>query len=379
MSLCLINYLDNGNLLISGDSRACTYDDNGLEYVSNDTTQKVYKLDEKTVVFVSGIATPLIMNIEEFKTSLDRSPANLAKILKRNIELIPPNEIEESRKKLMTAIVMATIENNEVIYYIVTDAYQYNPIRFNEESGGCAVVGAYDENLMHSYYDNVAKCKTAEDAITVFNNIYQKANSYQVGGIATIYELSSKGAIEEFKYQIKDEQNYRRSLDKYRAVCNLKGLNIINDRTGETTLSIDNGGSINMNIGNINWNNVNSDPETKEAKDDIEALARGEYTKAGKTFINGNYIYSPNIEAGKFYGAEYLDEDGIAKLTLSADNHYSDLLYRNIRDNYDLFKIRDSADGTITLLLGDVPVLRANLATGKASLDESIKVTAVFA
>ncbi|MBE6034940.1 MAG: hypothetical protein E7222_09630 [Clostridiales bacterium] len=379
MSLCLINYLDNGNLLISGDSRACTYDENGVEYISNDTTEKICKIDDKTVAFVSGMATPLMQTIKEFKNFSDRSPDNLAMILKRNIELIPPNEIEESRKKLMTAIILATVENNEVIYYVVTDACKYKPIRFNNETGGMAIVGAYDENLMHFYHNNIAKCETLKNAITVFNNTYQKANSHQVGGIATIYELSSKGIVEEFKYQIKDEQNYRKLPNKYRAVCNLKGLNIINDRTGETTLSIDNGGSVNMNSGNINWNNVNSDPETKEAKDDIDALARGEYTKAGKTFINGNSIYSPNIHAGKFYGAEYLDDDGIAQLTLSADNHYSDLLYRNIRDNYDLFKIRDSADGTITLLLGDVPVLRANLATGKASLDDNIKVTAVLA
>ena len=74
-----------------------------------------------------------------------------------------------------------------------------------------------------------------------------------------------------------------------------------------------------------------------------------------------------------------MDSEGIAKLTLSEDNHYADLLYRNIRDNYDLFKIRDSADGTITLLLGDVPVLRANLNTGKAYLDDNINITARLA
>ncbi|WP_027398377.1 hypothetical protein [Anaerovorax odorimutans] len=378
MSLCLIKYLDNGNLMISGDSRACTYDENGVEYISNDTTEKICKIDDKTVAFVSGMAYLVMKTIDDFKDVLDKSPDNLAKILKRNIESIPESEIEESRKKLMTAIILATVENDEVIYYVVTDACEYKPIRLNEKSGGRAIVGAYDESLMHFYYNNIAKCETTEDAITVFNNIYQKANSYQVGGIATIYELSSKEVISEFKYQIKDKQTYRRLSEKYREVCNLKGLNIINDRTGETTLSIDNGGSVNMNSGNINWNNVNSDPKTTDAVNDIDALARGEYTKAGKTFINGNYIYSPNIQAGKFYGAEYLDSDGIAKLTLSADNHYSDLLYRNIRDNYDLFKIRDGADGTITLLLGDVPVLRANLVTGKAYIDDGVEVTAKF-
>jgi len=307
MSLCLINYLDNGNLLISGDSRACTYDDNGLEYVSNDATQKIYKLDEKTVVFVSGIATPLMQTIEELKTSSDKSPNSLAGILKRNIELIPENEIEESRKKLMTAIILATVENNEVIYYVVTDANNYKPIRVDEGNGARGAVGAYDETLLHFYYEGIAKCENTEDVKNAFINTYQKANSYQVGGIATIYELSPKGIVSEFKYQIKDVQKYRRFSEKYREACNLKGLNIINDKTGETTLSIDNDGSINMNGGNINWNNVNSDPtatnaqnKAKEAKSMAEDIVNGEFI--GGTFIDGTTVKAPEIVGGVIKG-----------------------------------------------------------------------------
>lgn len=74
---------------------------------------------------------------------------------------------------------------------------------------------------------------------------------------------------------------------------------LLDGNTGDITLT----GNINFQNGNINWSTINSDPKIQEATDDINALARGQYTKAGTAFINKNFIYSPNIQAGKFYGS----------------------------------------------------------------------------
>jgi len=55
-------------------------------------------------------------------------------------------------------------------------------------------------------------------------------------------------------------------------------------------------GDIEMLGGTINWNNVNSDPQTTDAQNKIQQIVNGTYT--GGTFISGNQIYSPNIYGG---------------------------------------------------------------------------------
>ena len=208
-------------------------------------------------------------------------------------------------------------------------------------------------------------------------NLTLKGTVYAVDG-----EFTGDVTARNFFFQ--DGSNIRTLLSQSQKkipsdFLDVYGLNVINKLTGDTTLSIDNNGNINMYNGSINWNNVNSDPKIQEATNDIDALARGEYTKAGKTFINGNYIYSPNIQAGKFYGAKYYDTNGIGELSLS-DGYYSDLVFRNMRNTpYELFKIRDEGTGTIVLMIAGVQALIGNLATNTVSIAPNVKIPYKFA
>ena len=100
---------------------------------------------------------------------------------------------------------------------------------------------------------------------------------------------------------------------------------LINNGT-TNTLMIDNQGnanfegSITMNSGTISWDKVadngayslasSASSSASTALDDILDLAKGEYTKGGKTFINGRGIYSPTIVGGKLYATDDFPEDG---------------------------------------------------------------------
>ena len=100
---------------------------------------------------------------------------------------------------------------------------------------------------------------------------------------------------------------------------------LINNGT-TNTLMIDNQGnanfegSITMNSGTISWDKVadngayslasSASSSASTALDDILYLAKGEYTKGGKTFINGRGIYSPTIVGGKLYATDDFPEDG---------------------------------------------------------------------
>ena len=70
------------------------------------------------------------------------------------------------------------------------------------------------------------------------------------------------------------------------------------DKDGKVTCS-----NITINGGSINWDSVSDNgamAEASAAASDVYDLARGEYTSAGTTFINGKRIYSPTIIADEF-------------------------------------------------------------------------------
>lgn len=88
------------------------------------------------------------------------------------------------------------------------------------------------------------------------------------------------------------------------------------DKEGNATFE----GNIIMNGGTISWDKVadngayslasSASSNASTALNDILNLAKGEYTKGGKTFINGRGIYSPTIVGGKLYATDDFPEDG---------------------------------------------------------------------
>ena len=99
----------------------------------------------------------------------------------------------------------------------------------------------------------------------------------------------------------------------------------------------------------------------KGASDDVLALAKGEYTKAGKTFISKDNIYSPNITGGTISGAMYYDENRQGYMDISntrpgwfefgngGEARSGGRFLLNIGDNY-ITMMNGSTEGTSMLL-----------------------------
>ena len=100
-----------------------------------------------------------------------------------------------------------------------------------------------------------------------------------------------------------------------------------------------------MDGGTISWDKVadngayslasSASSSASTALTDILNLAKGDYTKGGKTFINGRGIYSPTIVGGKLYATNDFPEDG------SEATDYTEITKEGLKI------CRDNSEGTV--------------------------------
>ena len=110
----------------------------------------------------------------------------------------------------------------------------------------------------------------------------------------------------------------------------LKGITV-RDNYGNITFQVDSNGNVSidgdvtMASGSISWSQLGSSVQTtinnaqntansaqstaNNANDNVYDLASGQYTQAGRTFINGTTIYSPNLRFGTNGNYGYLSTD----------------------------------------------------------------------
>ncbi len=119
---------------------------------------------------------------------------------------------------------------------------------------------------------------------------------------------------------------------------------------------------------------IDAKSEAREAEIIAKKIANGEYPTG--TFINGKRIESPTIKAGEFYGAKYYDLEGVGRLT-SSNYGYTDLIYRNHKNNYNIFQVRDGI-GAVGLYLGNSLFASCNLISGDILIEPGVKVLSTF-
>lgn len=177
----------------------------------------------------------------------------------------------------------------------------------------------------------------------------------------------------------------------------LRGLAIPN--ASNPAFAIDSQGHVTINGGSISFGSLDSSAQDKinsaydtandamDAINDLDIPDLPSYVELkGLNFskITDSYIQSPRIEGGSIHGADiyggaFHDLSGYSELTLSSSDYYSDLTFSRIKDGgYELFKIYDGADGSVSLRLHGISVITANDSTGKAHLSDNVVVTATF-
>lgn len=242
MSLCLIKYADKDTLLVGADSRACTYSDanSDIKYVTSDNVKKLIPIDNMSMAFVSGTSRTLLVTLKRFKEYVDDTCKDdvgvLAKIFKEVLE----NEEMSIRNKLH-AILYFTVEEGNVGYWLISNSCNFVPIYIPySENAKQAIIGAYTDELAGDYYSQIDNINNVVESLDVFKDIFQKANSYEVGGTADIYLFTPNGITKVDTFEIKDVQEYRKLKRDSMEMYNLKGLNIdgnfIVDSSGRVTL-----------------------------------------------------------------------------------------------------------------------------------------------
>lgn len=369
MSLCLIKYIDENTLLIGADSRACTYSDDNNKYVTSDNVKKLIPISDKSIAFVSGTARPLLNTLKKFKEVENRNMPTLAQILKSALEEEP-----ENIKDKLHAILYFTIEEGKVGYWLISNACKFVPIYIPySDNAKQAIIGAYTDSIAKDYYSQLNNSNSKSEYLDIFKDIFQKSNSYEVGGTADIFELTPTEIKHIDTFKIIDKQEYQRIPKTDFEIYNLKGLNI-NDH-----FKIDDNGYVTINGGSISFSAVDGLQDKLDTlEDSIPTLPS--YIKS--TYIGATEIRSPTIKAGEFYGAEYYDTNEVAKLTLNCGN-FSDLVYSNTgkgtsSNGYEIFKIRDSASGYVEMSLAGVPFATANMINNTITLSDNVKVVARF-
>lgn len=177
----------------------------------------------------------------------------------------------------------------------------------------------------------------------------------------------------------------------------LRGLAIPN--ASNPSFAIDSQGHVTINGGSISFGSLDSSAQDKinsaydtandamDAINDLDIPDLPSYVELkGLNFskITDSYIQSPRIEGGSIHGADiyggaFHDLSGYSELTLSSSDYYSDLTFSRTKNGgYELFKIYDGADGSVSLHLHGISVITANDSTGKAYLSDNVVVTATF-
>lgn len=310
MSLCIARMAPNGHLLIAGDSRVSAPDQDGNMHRTGKDFAKLQMLADDKLVFVSGLRYVFDRIISEFKASGMQSAYDLAGILQRHNDAIP-KAISKDRK-LLTALMYVCVENGRMAAYVICNVFRDArgncipyPVEMNRDTS--VYLGATSKELENAFAKYQKSVSTTDGLKAAICKAYDFAEGEEVGGTLTIYEYGNKGVVSKSKYPIADAE----SLE-------LKGLRIVND-AGQSTFTIDKNGHVTLFGGSIDWNNVNSDPATKDAaalarnalneamyasSDAAEAariakqIADGKYTRG--TFLNGREIYSPTILSNHF-------------------------------------------------------------------------------
>jgi len=237
MSLCLI-LQNEKTIAISGDTRGCIKE-NGIPYHYGDEFKKIYLIDNKKVIFISGDWVIMEKVIKEFEKSHDKSMDNLKNIAMRFEKEFRdkyPYEIKEGQR--LVELIVACFENGKSVIYNISSHDNYNILRVEGDKHTNVIgLGSHCDEAMKLANMHMHMHMSKMNTIRMYEYIHDSLSSEQMGGRLTLYLLKPTGVAYTHQYQIKDS----RPLIKYNDIAKKKvhadpnvGIKIQKNTTGGT-------------------------------------------------------------------------------------------------------------------------------------------------
>lgn len=250
MSLCIAKVADNGHLIIAGDSKVSSYTASGVAFDTGERCEKIRKLPDGSVVFMSGFMAPLEATLVDYVREGMCGIGHLACILQRHTEKIPQTARENRESPLETAMLNVTYRDGLKMWLICNQLIDSNGyyMPYPVSLGSTVCIGSQDDTLL-DYFKSILQGNSVEENVSAICRTYWKAENEQIGGEITIYEISDHGIENIWKisgHAPKSPDLFTPNLCNLH--CELMGINVKND-AGETVISIDQDG---VRFGNFN-------------------------------------------------------------------------------------------------------------------------------
>lgn len=296
MSLCIIKYLNKDKLLIGADSRVSTYK-NKIPYATGQHMNKLHIVGDK-IIFFSGAIEIMNDTFEEYKNSSDKSINSLFQIAKqctdKYIQENPDYAVIRNNNQMICA--MTILVPSELSYYVICNAVDFKPIKFNSKNGNFAMIGWYNDETKKTFEANKNK-----NIIEAYIKTFEATADECVGGKLTIYEVTRNGIEKEYCFDIKDNSTIR-MIDSY---SNLKGAYVADSQGNDRIIVDGKDGSLKMYNGYINM--TNGDNEININPDNGLTFTSNGSEVVKLDIQNGNATFSGTVSGGKIISDTTID------------------------------------------------------------------------
>ncbi|WP_117161452.1 hypothetical protein [Paraliobacillus sp. X-1268] len=212
MSLCLATLTTSG-LLVSVDGRGVTQDKNNNVHVVTDTAKKIYKIDNETIIFISGFMESNMLVLDEIIKSGDSSLANISKVCKEKYKQLKQHDFVVKWEHEINNIDQELIEGSIPIClnvfqfknntYTVTKFLPQNNFKPETKTlnmGQILFNGIYCNEAVEILKNKKSLVKSLKSEIDRFNFTYGELGKKhkEVGGEIYHY-LIKNGTVEEIK------------------------------------------------------------------------------------------------------------------------------------------------------------------------------------